>query len=148
MHYQVFQDVQGLPPPRDMEHRIPLKEGVDPVNVRLYRYPHLMKGEIERQVVDIMKAVIIRPSTSPYYSPVISVKKKYGSWRFYVDYLALNKATIPDKFLIPVIEELLDELKGVKYFSKIDLKVGIIGSGWEKEMYPKLSELTRATFSS
>lgn len=90
--------MQWLPPPRDKEHRIAVKEGVDPVNVRPYRYPYFMKEELERQVADMIKARLIRPSTNPFSSPVILVKKKESSWRFCIDYRALNKAIVPDKF--------------------------------------------------
>ncbi|KAA0061364.1 putative GTP pyrophosphokinase [Cucumis melo var. makuwa] len=112
-----------LPPMCQIDYQIQLKEWIDPMMVRPYRYPHAQKNEIRRQVNDMMMTNIILPSINPFCSPMILVKKD-GSWRFCVDYRALNRAIIPDKFRIPVINELLDELHGACIFSKIDRKSG------------------------
>ncbi|XP_058725452.1 uncharacterized protein LOC131596726 [Vicia villosa] len=120
----LFQSPSSLPPQRPADHKITLTSNSDPVNVRPYRYPHFQKQEIENQIREMLNQGLIRASTSAFSSPVLLVRKKDGSWRFCVDYRALNAITVKDRFPIPAIDELLDELYGTHWFSKLDLRSG------------------------
>lgn len=120
----LFQISSNLPPARETNHFIHLLPQAHPVNVRPYRYPYFLKHEIEKQVDTMLANGVIRPSTSPFSLLVLLVKKKDGSWRFCVDYWALNSITMKDRFPIPTVDELLDELGGAAWFTKLDLLQG------------------------
>ncbi|WVZ96210.1 LOW QUALITY PROTEIN: hypothetical protein U9M48_041877, partial [Paspalum notatum var. saurae] len=106
-HYKdIFENPTTLPPPRP------------------YRYSPLHKTEIERQVTELLQAGLITHSSSPFASPVPLVQKKDGSFRMCVDYRKLNALTIKNRFPMPVIEEILEELGQAKYFTKLDMKSG------------------------
>ena len=120
----LFKEPNVLPPSRDFDHKIPLLPGVKPVNVKPYRYAPTQKDEIERQIKEMLANGIIRPSHSPFASPVILVKKKDGTWRFCVDCRQLNNITVKDKYPLPIVDELLDELHGAAWFTKLDMRSG------------------------
>ena len=118
----IYQEPKQLPPEREIDHHINLKEGTEPINVWSYRYAYFQKAEIEKQVHDMLKLGLIRSSTSPFSSPVLLVKKKDGTWRFCTDYRALNTVTIKDRFPIPTVDDMFDELYGATFFTKLDLR--------------------------
>lgn len=108
----VFAEPKGLPPKRRCDHKIPLVEGAQPVNLRPYRYNPELKDEIERQIAEMLDSGVIQHSQSAWSSPALLVRKKDGTWRLCVDYRQLNNVTVKSKYPVPIIEELLDELTG------------------------------------
>ncbi|MCO5577004.1 hypothetical protein L7F22_030826 [Adiantum nelumboides] len=115
----------GLPPKRgDDDHAIELIPGSSPPNKPPYRVSQAQQEEIMRQVNELVEKGMVRPSSSPFCSPVLLVHKKDGTYCMCVDYRALNKITIKNRFPVPCIEDLFDKLQGLTYFSRIDLKSG------------------------
>jgi hypothetical protein len=120
---KVFEVPTALLPSRgEHDHSIPLLSGIQPPNLRPYRYTFAQKNEIEKMVQELLKAGLICHSTSPYSSPIVMVLKKEATWRMCPDFWALNKLTIKDKFMILVIDDMLDELQGACVFTKSDLR--------------------------
>jgi len=119
-----YRKPQGLPLVRSHDHAIPLISGVALVKIHPYRYPFSYKTEIEKIVQELLHDNFIQPNISPFLSPIILVQKKNSSWQICNDYRALNAVTVKDCFPIPTIDELLDELHGAQFFSKLDLCSG------------------------
>jgi hypothetical protein len=133
----LFAEPTSLPPHRDCDHAIPLTQGATPPNLRPYRVPHMQKAAMEEIIMKMLKNKEIRASLSPYSSPAVMVRKRDGSWRLCIDYRLLNSITINNKFPMPVIEDLLDELHGATIFTKLDLRSGYHQIRMKTEDIPK-----------
>jgi hypothetical protein len=120
----VFKEVPGLPPKRDIDFSIHLMHGVAPMSKTLYRMstPELKKFQMHLE--ELLKKGYICPSVSLWGVPVLFVKKKYGTLRLCIDFRKLNKVTVKNKYPLPRIGDLFDQLKDAKIFSKIDLRSG------------------------
>jgi RNase H-like domain found in reverse transcriptase/Reverse transcriptase (RNA-dependent DNA polymerase)/Integrase zinc binding domain/Chromo (CHRromatin Organisation MOdifier) domain/Retroviral aspartyl protease len=122
----VFPDTlpAGLPPSRDIDHRIELTPGATPPSRPTFRMSLAETDELKKQLSELVDAGFIQPSKSPYGAPVLFVKKKDGSMRMCIDYRALNNITVKNKYPLPRVDELMDRLQGANYFTKIDLRSG------------------------
>ncbi|GJW07789.1 putative reverse transcriptase domain-containing protein [Tanacetum coccineum] len=141
---EVFlEDLPGLPPARPVELQIDLIPGAAPVARAPYRLAPSEMKELSEQLQEISEKGFIRPSSSPWGAPVLFVKKKDGSFRMCIDYWELNKLTVKNRYPLPRIENLFDQLQGSNIYSKIDLRSGYHQLRVREQDIPKTAFRTR-----
>ncbi|KAL0553796.1 hypothetical protein IC582_007700 [Cucumis melo] len=118
------EELPGLPPHREVEFAIELEPGTVPISRAPYRMAPAELKELKVQLQELLDKGFIRPSVSPWGAPVLFVKKKDGSMRLCIDYRELNKVTVKNRYPLPRIDDLFDQLQGATVFSKIDLRSG------------------------
>ncbi|KAM1003288.1 hypothetical protein ACFX2C_003633 [Malus domestica] len=136
-------DLPGLPPDRDVKFTIDLLPGTDPISLTPYRMAPAELRELKVQLQELVDKGFIQPSTSPWGAPVLFVRKKDGTLRLSIDYRQLNKVTIKNRYPLPRIDDLFDQLRGACVFSKIDLRFGYYQLKIKSEDVPKTAFRTR-----
>ncbi|GJX64688.1 putative reverse transcriptase domain-containing protein [Tanacetum coccineum] len=141
---EVFpKDLSGLPPTRQVEFQIDLVPGAAPVARAPYRLAPSKMKDLSEQLKELSNKGFIRPSSSPWGAPVLFVKKKDGSFRMCIDYRELNKLTVKNRYPLPRIDDLFDQLQGSSVYSKIDLRIGYHQLRVREEVIPKTAFGTR-----
>jgi hypothetical protein len=118
------EDLLGMPPDRDIKFLIELLPRTPPISKRPYRMPVNELVELKKTIAELQAKGFIRPSSSPWGAPVLFVEKKDGTQWMCVDYRSLNEVTIKNKYPLPQIEDLFNQMKGASVFSKVDLRTG------------------------
>jgi hypothetical protein len=134
------EELPGMPPDREVEFVIDLLPGTAPISKRPYRMSVEELKELKKQLMELQEAGYIHPSSSHWGAPVLFVQKKDGSQRMCVDYRSLNDVTVKNKYLLPRIEDLFDQMRGARVFSKIDLRLGY------HQMKIRPSDIPKTTF--
>ncbi|GJY69837.1 putative reverse transcriptase domain-containing protein [Tanacetum coccineum] len=137
------EDLSGLPPARPVEFQIDLIPGAAPVARAPYRLAPSEMKELSEQLQELSDKGFIRPSSSPWGAPVLFVKKKDGSFRMCIDYRELNKLTVKNRYPLPRIDDLFDQLQGSNIYSKIDLRSGYHQLRVREQDIPKTAFRTR-----
>ncbi|KAA0052288.1 hypothetical protein E5676_scaffold113G001050 [Cucumis melo var. makuwa] len=139
----VFLDeLPGLPPPREIDFTIELEPDTAPISRTPYRMAPAELKELKVQLQELLDKGFIRPSVSPWGAPVLFVKKKDGSMCLCIDYKELNKVIIKNRYPLPRIDDLFDQLRGATVFSKIDLRLGY------HQLRIKDSDISKTAFRS
>jgi len=133
-------DITNLSSEREVEFAIDLVPRTSPISIAPYRMSTSELGELKKQLEELLKKQFIRPSVSPSGAPVLLVKKKDGNMRLCVDYQQLNKVTIKNRYPLPRIDDLMDQLVGAEVFSKIDLRSGY------HQIRVKAEDVSKTTF--
>ena len=121
----VFLDeLPGLPPPRDVDFCIELRPGTLPISITPHRMAPVELHELKVQIQELLGTGFIRPSTSPWGAPILFAKKMDKTLRLCIDYRQLNRVTIKNRYPLPRIDDLFDQLRGARVYSKIDLRTG------------------------
>ena len=120
----MFEEVLGLPPKREVEFSIDLVPGIGPISIAPYRMSPVELGELKKQLEKLLEKQYVRPSVSPWGASMLLVKKTDGTMRLCVNYHQLNKVMIKNRYHLPRIDDLMDQLVGACVFSKIDLRSG------------------------
>jgi hypothetical protein len=142
-YVDVFPDeLPGMPPDRNIEFAIELQPGTTPISKRPYRMPPAELAELKKKLQELLDKGFIRPSTLPWGCPALFVKKKDESLRLCIDYRPINVVTIKNKYPLPRIDVLFDQLVRAKVFSKIDLRSGY------HQIKIRASDIPKATFST
>src|SRR5262249_15222688 len=131
------EELPRLPPEREVEFGIELQLGVNPVSIPPYRLAPVELNELKVQLQNLMDKGFIRPSSSPWGAPVLFVRKKDSTLRMCIDYKQLNRVTVKNKYPLPRIDDLFDQLQGASHFSTIDLRSGYHQLRIKKEDAPK-----------
>ena len=119
-----LEELPGLPPEREVDLSIEIVEGTTPISRAPYRMIPTELKELNTKLQELLDKGFVRPSVSPWGAPVLFVKKKDGTLRMCIDYRQINKVTVKNKYPLPIIEDLFDQLKGASVFSKIDFRSG------------------------
>ncbi|KAA3481543.1 DNA/RNA polymerases superfamily protein [Gossypium australe] len=138
-------ELSDLPPIREVEFCIELVPGTMPISIASYRMALTELNELKAQLQELTDRGFPRPRFSPWGAPVLFVKKKDGTMRMCIDYRQLNKVTIKNKYHLPRIDDLFDQLKGAIVFSKIDLRSGYYQLQVKDSNVPKTAFKTRLT---
>jgi hypothetical protein len=119
------EELPGMPPERELEFSVHLKPRTEPIARTPYRMSTLELQELRMQLKELLDMGLIHPSVSPWRVPFIFIQKKYGSWRIYIEYHQLNKATIKNQYPLPRIDDLFDQINGATMFTKIYLLIRV-----------------------